>query len=179
MPNAIEELKVKLKGLGLEPVSGSFGRTTESMVSSFEQDLSIKLPEIYRWFLVNYGSSAFAQDVAFAAKDPSLMSENNAESIDFFLGLVGKFDIRSHSMVMDGYPGLLPIAEAAGGNFVCIDISSSKSGRVLFLNHEADRPVTLIADSFRDFLLSAYEEERAYTDEDIDGIELELDDDLE
>ncbi|WP_406590376.1 SMI1/KNR4 family protein [Bacillus atrophaeus] len=66
---------------------------------------------------------------------------------------------------------IIPIADANGGNQICLGIKGEGSGKVYFWDHELTNGVKdtfLIADSFEDFIQSLSIEEDS--DEEDDGI---------
>lgn len=74
---------------------------------------------------------------------------------------------------------LLPIAEAGGGDFICLGIKDKYKDKIYYWTHEGEgrleENIYLIANTFEDFI-SSFEKHGQKID--LDDIELFLDDDL-
>lgn len=128
-------------------------------LSGFEQRMGGRLPEDYREFLLSRnGGRVYDNDLA----TPEGEEIGIAVRSFFSIGDTGEDAIEECLAVYSGrYPGgLLPIAEAAGGNLIMLQIDRPGEGKVYFWDHEteADEEVqpfwgnlTYVASSFSDF----------------------------
>lgn len=156
-----ETLERKFKELGITSKSGI---QPEYLVGKLEEEYSVRLPSLYRFFLVNYGSLNFSCDITYnsveqhpSMGDRSIVNfyelQENAngikESIDCYLGRLPE--------------NLIPIAECPGGDQLCIGIRDVED-KVYFWNHDQEmmfpsidelwNNIYLVADSFLDFIVS-------------------------
>lgn len=99
------------------------------------------------------------------------MGLNSAANICGFRVAVTIFEQEPHSDILNNYKvfkgrikkELLPIAEDSFGNQICIGIKNKYIGKIYFWDHELEesffksKAITLIANSFNDFLDSLFE----------------------
>jgi hypothetical protein len=73
-------------------------------------------------------------------------------------------------------PGLLPVADAAGGNLILVEVGHDQPGRVYFWDHELEdeNALSLIAESFNDFL-EALQPADDLPDDAVEGAEVWMD----
>ena len=146
----------------LQQMEKSFGPLEESLLTSYELSWDIRLPDEYRQFLLTYnGGRPIPCEFNFKGQD-------SGSAIDGFLGLGGgkNYDLLKTIKLFQGrLPArFFPVACDQGGNQICLSVSGPDSGKVYFWNHEfeaderyGDNPetadnITLIADSFNEFL---------------------------
>lgn len=138
----------------------------EEDIDSLETNLDVKLPAEYREFLCMH-------NVARAAGN-KVEHGDTTTSIDTFFGVAGE---ELNDLVANNQstyfgrlpPGVLAIADTAGGNLICIQLDT---GAIFFWDHEEeaspDEPtydnMTMLAPSFGAFLKLI----QPYSGEDID-----------
>ncbi|KOS49082.1 hypothetical protein AN272_20350 [Bacillus amyloliquefaciens] len=94
------------------------------------------------------------------------------------------FDVKSMTVTYkEQMPDwIIPIADADGGDQICLGVKGEAAGKVYFWDHELTNGVKdtfLVANSFSDFIQSLFIEEATDGDDEDDGIlSIELDDDL-
>lgn len=150
-------------------------------IYSFEKKYNILLPEEYEEFLLNYGSGYIKADYCYTAlENTPLTPESGYQSVDYFYGsdIVGNMDVFLEEL--NGQ--LLPIADAGGGDFICIGVKDEYKWKVYYWMHEGKGSVLgddlyLIANTFGEFI-QRFEERSLETEIDLDDVELILDDDL-
>ena len=151
-------------------------------ICEFENKYKIELPCDYKQFLLQYGSS-YVEDGFFykAIEKSEITPEDEYDSADYFYGndLVDNMDVYSEEFKQK----LVPIANANGGDYICIGVKDEYKDKVYYWMHESsenmEESLSLIAHSFADFIDSFEEREVQETDPAIlDDIELEMDDDL-
>jgi SMI1/KNR4 family protein SUKH-1 len=173
------DLKARFEELGgLAPVKGQqFIPVDESEIASVEQTLGAPLPDLYRTFLETFGASRFREMVEFTpvVPLPPSISSDGLGFINVFYGsaahtpydLTGMLELYQQRMP----EGFLPIGDDGGGDQICLMVLGEKRGKLFYWdhNHEWDEEdyvedglpvppdlkwqnVTLIADSFEDFL---------------------------
>ncbi len=148
-------------------------------IYSFEKKYHILLPVEYEEFLLNYGSGYVKDDYYYTAlENTPLTPENGYNSADYFYGsdIVDNIDIFSEEL--NGQ--LLPIADAGGGDFICIGVKGEYKQKVYYWTHEGEGcaledNLYLIANTFGEFIQS-FEEHSSEIN--LDDIELILDDDI-
>jgi hypothetical protein len=135
-------------------------KTDLTAIEAFEAAVGKKLPEDYRRFLL-FSNGGKPENNEFSIPD-----EKNAAGIDRFYGLLGepKSDdlLHQYQLFLDRIPmGILPIADASGGNLVCLSLCENTLGYVYFWDHEleSEEGVTatfsnlfLVGSSFDNFL---------------------------
>lgn len=137
----------------------SYPPISSEILDQLEIELGLPLPVEYRRFLLLHNGGRPAPNV-FQTKNGSL------EMVDWFLGLhEGEHDsLRKYvNCYKSRLPsGLLPIAHDAGGNLICISVSTENKGWIYFWDHEKEAleretptydNITLVAESLKDFLL--------------------------
>ena len=151
---------------------------TMDEVVQFEKNYKIDLPEDYKQFLFNYGSGYIKDNYYYRAIENSpLTMEDGYNSVDYFYGsdIVNNMDFSEEELERK----LIPIADAGGGDFLCVGVSSDYSG-VYFWAHENSEELKdnlfLVQRTFTDFIESFVEHEEEEID--LDDIEIDLDDDL-
>ena len=124
-----------------EPVS-------DSDLKAFERAHGVELPPEYRSFLsANDGAEPEVNELSAPGVEPGDVG------VDSFLSRaeVGEtLEILGDRLA----PGLLPVAEAAAGNLILVDVGYDRPGRVYFWDHELedDGPISLLVEDFDAFL---------------------------
>ena len=163
----VEMMNKKLEELGGLQKEGLVSRAaTEEDVSYVEQHIGSRLPEGYRFFLLQYGSEKayFNELVGFAIET----YPDGVCCIDTFIGAVPVethycYDLVSHRKEIEGYlpNNILPVADDGAGNYVCLSVAGDDAGQVYFWNHEEVRGIEeepscknmeFVASSFTDFI---------------------------
>lgn len=102
---------------------------------------------------------AHADWIDFLNENDGAVPEPNESDVgkDNGVGVTAFFSVKAAQAAYRDYsgrmpPDVLPIADAVGGNLVCLGLSASRTG-VLFWDHETEE-LTALAPSFRSFLAS-------------------------
>ena len=137
------------------------------LLSAIEDYWGFKLPKDYRDFVVKYNGGV-PENTAFNfknSKEGSILSD--------FLGIIDKG--YSYNLLIvnkdvgDRYPvNMLPIAHTVGGDRILLSVKMQDRGKVYFWDHEMESEddeepdysnLTLIADSFDEFINGLYSEQ--------------------
>jgi hypothetical protein len=124
------------------------GSVSERDLKAFERAHGVALPSEYRSFLsANDGAEPEVNVLSAPGVDPGMVG------VDTFLSraeIDEKLEILGDRLP----PGLLPVADAAGGNLVLVDVGYDRPGRVYFWDHELedDNPIIPLVEGFYDFL---------------------------
>lgn len=129
------------------------------VLKKFESENKIKLPDLYRDFLLRCNGGLVEPNVFLISEDQGetalnvfygvgSMRNNLAKKMDFFDDIVNL--------------GLIPIASDSGGNQICLGLSGEYSDKIYFWSsdNEYDRPeenLTLLANDLNDFLERLHE----------------------
>lgn len=157
----------------------------ENEVKDIEKSLSIDLPEDYKNFLLKYGECMIMEDdLVFPVLEDNPLADEGVMSFGFFYGLEkNRYDIRNiRDIYFDQMPEwVLPIADAEGGDQICIAVKGEKTGKIYFWDHElrnGQQDLFLIANSFNDFIQSLFVQETSEDGKDDGIVSFELDEDL-
>ncbi|RYZ87165.1 MAG: SMI1/KNR4 family protein [Proteobacteria bacterium] len=146
-------------------------------ISRFEKLIGNKLPADYRYYIKNFRGGFLDGYIGY----PMIENERSTSGgIDSFFGLNSddRYSlIRYYTMYCIEQkrmmPGMIPIGQDGGGNYVCLLLSKKDYGKIYFWDHELEvdfddpgeseeafRNLYWIADSFTEFAnsLSATEE---------------------
>ncbi len=128
----------------------------------FEQRVGFSLPADYKYFL--HTDNGTITSKKFLEFFDVIKHQKDSIILDFYT-VGSKFATRNleinYQMFVDYFNGvrlLLPIGEWEGGDFVCLDLSPQKFGKIFFVMHDYfDDPnmynfISPVADSFDDFL---------------------------
>ena len=154
-----------LKELGLGPLNKDSRPVNTGQLKKWETQWGIDLPEPYRVFLEADGHTLFFfKDVHYTPVEKSPWTKRNGTAgFNLFYGLENdSYDLETiRERYRDSIPDdLLPIADAPGGNQICIGVKKGKKSyaKVYFWDHEArgqhEDDLYLIADSFDAFISS-------------------------
>lgn len=164
-----------LGGMQLLP-SPNARRPTLSELTEFATSAGVALPNTYKNFVLRFGCCGFKKWIVFpliGAKGHSVPVERHltlfAGGGESDLGLVWFWRTYRDRMPRT----MVPIAEAGGGDLVCIGVSEQNGGQTYFWDHhnewdeegylDGGKPVpdnleyqnvTLVANSFEEFILS-------------------------
>ena len=152
-------------------------RLSNEKINAFENKFQIKIPEEYRWFLVNYSESYINSDYQFPMIEKSMITPKSGfETIDFLYS--SDFIENAEQYISNYGKEMIPIGEASGDT-VCIGVQGDGFGKIYYVYHEDEDEnlnYYLIAESFDKFILSF--EKRVENMINLDEVEIELDDDL-
>ncbi len=141
--------------------SNKFGALTEDAVKKLEFQIGALLPKEYRAFLLKHNGGK-------PASSDFKLGEGDITGLHHIYGI---FEQDNHSNILNNYnvfkgrikKELLPFADDSFGNQICIGIKNKYIGKIYFWDHEFDgsffksKAITLIANSFNDFLDSLFE----------------------
>ena len=144
-----------------------FGPISERFINALEQGWQIKLPKNYKNFLMDINGGR-PKNKLFTLKDKS-----NSSLIAGIFGISDEEDYniltRYPIMLGDRIPSnTLPIADDQCGNLILLSVKGPDYGKVYFWDHEMEADegqtpdysnLTLIADSFEEFINSLKSEE--------------------
>lgn len=141
-----------------------FGPLNSSVLSSIEEYWGFGLPKDYRGFLLNFnGGIPDTSNACFL-----FTHQREGSVISNFYGLTkGSYNIlKAYQDVGSRYPkNMLPVGDDVFGNRILLSVKGNDRGKVYFWDHEYEaeentKPsynnLTLIADSFKDFIKSLY-----------------------
>lgn len=160
---------------------------SEKDIMRVEQTYDITIPFEYKEFLKEYGGCYIKDDFMYISKEASPVTpEDGFDSIGYFYGNKNEniFDVIKTNMYILGKE-LIPIADANGGDLICIGTEGVYNGKIYYWYHEgnveneedARGKLYLIAESFAEFILN-FEKHERNLNIDLDDIEMTLDDDL-
>jgi len=188
-----KELETKLKELG---ITAKYKKIyTEADAREFDRRHNIVLPDEYRDFLFKYGEVDFKKDISYTPMEglaEFIVNFYGMNQNDFYLGDA----IESYGGRMPS--AIIPIAECADGNQICIGVEGDNHGKVYLWNHEQEleafkmlnpekkspsieeywENISLISNTFYEFIFSFEISSNATSKEKLDNIEVWLDDDL-
>jgi hypothetical protein len=157
-------------------------------IDTIEQIYGVNLPLEYKEFLLEYGGCFIQDDKMYQPIEITPVTpEDGFESVGGFYGLTNdSYNIEvviRKSMEFLGND-VMPIADADGGDLICLGLKDNFKGKVYYWYHEGETTdeagneyFYLIANSFEEFILKFTHHERE-TNVNLDDIELFLDEDL-
>ena len=173
----IKTVRKKLEEILDKEIVTHDNRLSNEKINAFENKFQIKIPEEYRWFLVNYSESYINSDYQFPMIEKSMITPKSGfETIDFLYS--SDFIENAEQYISNYGKEMIPIGEASGDN-VCIGVQGDGFGKIYYVYHEDEDEnlnYYLIAESFDKFILSF--EKRVENMINLDEVEIELDDDL-
>lgn len=155
-------MKKKLENLGIAVLNEKTSSIDKSIIENIESKRKIGLPKDYKDFLDAYGRTMiFNNEIRYKPLEISPWTmKNGYASLELFYGLEND-DYNLNNMIQR-YEGripdsLIPIAEAPGGNVICIGAKKDEFfGKLYFWDHEGrgkkKNDLYLIANSFKDFI---------------------------
>lgn len=149
-------------------------------ICEFEKKYDISLSDDYKQFVLQYGSGYIKDGYCYKPIEKSpLTPEDGYDSTDYFYGSDIIENIEEYQDELEGM--LLPIADANGGDYICIGIKGKYKEKVYYWFHEGsdemEESLFLIAETFTDFI-SSFEKHEEQMDISLDDIEIFLDEDL-
>ena len=126
-------------------ISSFGGEGTAARVAEMEARYGVRLPPEYRAFLCKYNGG-------FTPKTRFKIGVAASDLRGFFGGGTAKLNFESINL--DGWMarGLFPIACDSFGNYVAISLREESYGMIYFYDHETVSKLSLICESFSDFL---------------------------
>jgi hypothetical protein len=180
-------IEEKMSALEICAITGDIQRGDERAILRIEKEIETRLPDGYKSFLSMYGvPTNFSKTVKFKPKEKSPWdTEEGYQEIVTFYGL----DESENGLItmFDRYAGRIPsslfvIAEAPGGNQICIAATGEDKGKLFLWDHENERDldknpndfgnVHLIAYPFEEFVESLFAED----EEPIEGLDDKIED---
>jgi hypothetical protein len=133
----------------------------EPLIRRLETEIGAPLPDDYRGFLAEFGGATFPELFEAPITEPGHPGEYACPWVFFGFynpdarGIPHSHDLRSNYSEYKSRVrfGLIPIAEAIGGNLICLSVSGSNRGSVYYWDHETN-DVWLVSNSFDEFLSS-------------------------
>lgn len=198
----LKEIEKKLKELNIVSEIGKFKKHSENEIIKIENKYGFEFPQDYREFLLKFGNSSFESNSYFHSIERTpYATEDNLDSINVFYGLDNDDNDLAEQVeiYLDRIPkAIIPIAEAEGGNIICIGVKDEINGKIFYWDHENEykaklmlgmkltvdineywENVYIVAESFWDFIMSFKVVDKKNNSKiDLDDIELQLDDDL-
>lgn len=122
-----------------------FGADGSAGVSQLEARYGVRLPPEYRAFLCKYNGG-------FTPKTSFKVGGAASDLRGFFGG--GTARLNFENVHLEGWVagGLFPIACDSFGNYVAISLREESYGMIYFYDHETKNKISLLCDSFPDFL---------------------------
>ncbi|WP_144624861.1 SMI1/KNR4 family protein [Bacillus velezensis] len=158
--------------------------SAQEVIRRFEENNSFIIDNDYKDFLYSYGECWIQEEnVLFPVLEDNLLANNGNLRLGYFYGLNNNDAnlIKLTRDLSEQMPDwIIPIADADGGDQICLGVKGDHVGRVYLWDHELTDGVKdtfLISNSFSDFIQSLFAGE--IVDDEDDGIlYIELDDDL-
>lgn len=157
-------------------------------IETIERLYGVDLPLDYKEFLLEYGGCFIKDNRMYQPIEVTPVTpEDGFDSIGGFYGITNDaYDIESIIQTYKGFLGsiVMPIADANGGDLICIGLKDKYRGKIYYWYHEDETTdedgkeyYYLIANSFEEFILKFSLHERK-KNVNLDDIELFLDEDL-
>jgi hypothetical protein len=119
---------IKLKELGIQPLSGSrFKKFTRKEIRHLEDRINTSLPASYKQFLLKYGGCEFSALV-------NCTPHSVAHHFGWFynaVDLIQEFDSYSEALPV----GVISIGDNGGGDQLCIGVAGKFAGKIYFHDH--------------------------------------------
>jgi len=123
-------------------------------IDVFEFENNIDLPKDYKNFLFKYGDFFVEDNYEYKPLQPSPLTEDGYDAIEYFYGSniysnLGIYKERLNEQ-------LLPIADQAFGDFICIGVKNEYRGKIYFWVHDLsylmEESLFLVANSLEEFI---------------------------
>lgn len=127
-------------------------------LKAFEREHNLKIPGLYREFLLNYNGGYVVPNVFYISTKEGESALNVFYGIgNMYNNLEKKFDFFDEILEI----GFIPIASDSGGNQICLGINDDFFEKIYFWNHEqeTDEPMEnmhFLAENINEFLNSLY-----------------------
>ncbi len=150
-------------------MTNTHGPLDENCLRALEQLWEFQLPKEYRTFLLKYNGGRPKKDTFYFHS-----SNDDGSVVHVFFGIYKDDNynlLMSLTEIGGRYPSdSFPIASDVCGNHICITVKGPNRGKIYFWDHETEADteqgevadysnMTLIADSFNEFIDGLYEEE--------------------
>lgn len=183
-------IEQKLHELGVI-ISNDTVHNEAELLHDYETLTGHTLPATYRHFLLKFKTSLYFDNmIVYRPLESSPWDSDGTQDLDELYGLTlgVKQDsglstlLKKYLTYLDRMPhSVVPIAEAPGGNQICLGVEAPVEGKILFWDHEDEREIMgehqndfenmyLIANSFEDFIGSLMIDDSAPDSDDDDGI---------
>lgn len=157
-------------------------------IRTIELIYGVNLPSDYKDFLNECGACLIKDDRMYQPIEITPVTPKDGfDSVGVFYGIAdGTYDVISAIKIYMDILGsnVMPIADADGGDLICMGLKGKYKGKIYFWYHEEEvsnedgtEYLYLIANSFKEFLLTFTHHKRE-KNVNLDDIELFLDDDL-
>ncbi|KIL11061.1 SMI1/KNR4 family protein [Bacillus sp. Je.9.29.b] len=163
-------------------------RSTKTISSLYEmkeieEENAYHISPDYKSFISEYGECWIEDNVYTHLREKPVWLVGESVPVELFYGLEqNDYDIREAiKTYKDQLPEqIIPIADADGGDLICLDVSKINQGKIYFWDHELrdrEQDLFLIADTFTEFIegLFVVEDDE---DSDTEDIDIQLSDDL-
>ncbi|EJV56225.1 SMI1/KNR4 family protein [Bacillus cereus] len=157
-------------------------------IETIERIYGVDLPLDYKEFLLEYGGGFIKDNRMYQPIEVTPVTPKDGfDSIGGFYGITNdSYEIESIIQTYKDIIGssVMPIADADGGDFICIGLKDKYRGKIYYWYHEGEtinedgkEYYYLIANSFEEFIFkfSIHERKKSVN---FDDIELFLDEDL-
>jgi len=180
----INKILKELEKFGFLKFEGSKIDNIEQKIKMLENQYNFEFPEIYKNFLLNFGSTIYLEIEAYyqpVQKSP-WTPKNGLHAIYIFYGF--EEDENNLIKIRNGYQdeifnNVFPIADGNGGNEICIGVKGDFLGKIYFWDHESEEnseSLYLISNDFASFINELIMIEDEDDDSDLDGVTLSLPD---
>ena len=190
--NKTPGLDFKLRELGIASFHPKKSKVSpKGKIEDFEKKYQIELQPDYRQFVSRYCPAVFKKPAFYSPLEKSPKTPEDAlEEITVFYGLSADENnlIRIKEAYANRMPDfLIPIADTPDGDQVCLCVKGDCKDNVYLWDHDCeskspnDEPyenLYLIANTFSDFIQSFRVVEHEFTDDEIEGVDVWLDEDL-
>ncbi len=129
------------------------GSLDERALRALEHDIGAELPADYEEFLRATGGGRFAESVLCRCRRAPPVAVAGCTMLGEFLGLTGDESLRSarrRTLEVGMSPALVPIADAAGGDYYSLR-RSGPIAEVVYWDHDSGKSY-LVADSLFDLI---------------------------
>jgi hypothetical protein len=167
-----QDIREIIQTLGLERAAAE--TVPEAQVAELEKQWGVFLPAHYRSFLRAHCPAYVRAGLVYRPVEPNPWTcDNGLNEFDLFLGLTDsmehRYDIRhAAARSIDRLSRVVvPIAEAPGGNLLCLGLRGTHRDNVYFWDHEqrGSKDLYIVASTFLGFVLS-FEESPPTLDDD-------------
>ncbi|MBU8573803.1 SMI1/KNR4 family protein [Bacillus pumilus] len=178
---SFQQIKDKLNQYTIDIRSSKTNNSLNEM-NKIEEENGYHISPDYKSFINECGECWIEENVYTYLKEKPVWLVGESVPVELFYGLEqNDYDIREAiKTYKEQLPEqIIPIADAEGGDLICLDVSEINQGKIYFWDHELrdrEQDLFLIADTFTEFIdgLFVVEDE----DSDIEDIDIQLSDDL-
>nr|WP_243881218.1 SMI1/KNR4 family protein [Rummeliibacillus suwonensis] len=160
----------------------------EDSVNKIERIYNVNIPLDYKEFLLEYGGSFIKDDIMYHPIERTPVTPKDGfDSIHCFYGITNNnYDIEIAVQTYHEILGtdIMPIADAGGGDLICLGLKKDYRDKVYYWYHEEEMEKEdgrehfyLIANSFKEFILK-FKNHAIKNDIKLDDIDIFLDEDL-